>query len=169
MKRPRAADLGTRLARSVPRAAAAGIGLVFCAGLLLQIHALGLDAPLHRSLATEALLAEVRAKPGPVCIVTRAEAIETAWLEALVRLRSRPELLPALVHPQFVERLLDGSTHAHDAVDLASTLSRDAALLLAPAGDFSALRRDAEAHGLRLEISGTAAFPVLRFEARRLQ
>jgi len=141
----------------VPRAAAAGIGLVFCAGLLFQIHALGLDAPLHRSLATEALLAEVRAKPGPVRIVTRVEAIETAWLEALVRLRSRPE------------RLLDGSTHAHDAVDLASTLSRDAALLLAPAGDFSALRRDAEARGLRPEISGIAAFPILRFEARRLQ
>ena len=141
----------------MPRAAAAGIGLVFCAGLLLQIHALGLDAPLHRSLATEALLAEVRAKPGPVRIVTRVEAIETAWLEALVRLRSRPE------------RLLDGSTHAHHAVDLASTLSRDAALLLAPAGDFSALRRDAEARGLRPEISGIAAFPILRFEARRLQ
>lgn len=108
-----AADLGARLARSVSRATVAGIGFVFCAGLLLQFHALGLDAPLQRSPATEALLAEVRAKPGPV-----------------------------------------------------RTLSRDAALLLAPAGSFSVLRREAEARGLRPEIGGTAEFPVLRLERR---
>jgi hypothetical protein len=164
-----AADLGTRLTRSVPRAAVAGVGFVFCAGLLLQIHALGLDAPLQRSPATEALLAEVRAKPGPVRIGTRVAGTQTAWLEALVRLRSHPELRPAQIPSQEVERLLNGSTHSHDAVDLAFSLSRDAALLLAPARDFSALYRDAEARGLHFEIGGTTDFPILRLEARTPQ
>jgi hypothetical protein len=164
-----AADAGSRLARSVSGATAAGLGIAFGTGLLLQIHALGFDAALARGPLAEAFRVEVLAGPGPVRIVTREPEVDAAWLEALVRLRSRPDLLPALVHPQIVERLLDGPTHAQDAVTWVSRLSRDAALLLAPAEDFSALRREAEGVGLHPVVGGTAERHVLRYEGGVLQ
>ncbi len=159
-----AADLGGRLARSLPRAAAAGIGVVFLAGLLLQDHALDLDAPLHRTPAADALLAEIRSSPVPVRIVAHDVEVDAAWLEALVRLRSRPELLPAVVDPSAADALLDRSAEPSRAADVATDLTRDTALLLVPASEFSVLRRDAAAHGLRSSIGGTAEFPVLRLE-----
>ncbi len=158
------ADLASRLAHAWPRGVAATIGIVFFAGLLLQDHALGLDAPLRRSPLAQALLPEVLSTPGPVRIVSREEETDAAWLEALGRLRSRPALLPAVVGAAVTERLLDGSDEPARAVEVAAALARDTALLLAPASDFSTLRREAGAHGLQASIGGTADIPVLRLE-----
>ena len=158
------ADFASRIARAWPRGVAAAIGIVFFAGLLLQDHALGLDAPLRRNPLAQALLPEVLSTREPVRIVTREEDTDAAWLEALGRLRSRPALLPAVVDSAVAERLLDRSGEPVRAADIAAALARDTTLLLVPASDFSALRREAGARGLKASIGGTAEIPVLRLE-----